>query len=40
MKVQWVAHFYGPTDTWIRTLDGDCIAEVGANPPNPAQRTW
>jgi hypothetical protein len=35
-KVQWVAEFYGINDTWIRTLDGECVCEVGHNQPNPS----
>lgn len=28
---EWLFGFYGPTDRWVRTADGDAIVEVGFN---------
>ena len=28
---RWVWKFYGQSDTWVRTLDGDAVVQVGHN---------
>jgi hypothetical protein len=37
LTARWVCHYYGPSDPWISTEEGEAIFQVGFNQRDPAR---